>query len=124
MNSPYLSEEPDSTLNKHSFGYLKHEIEKRSRVRGITPVDLLNLPSSLNLVFDKIMRRGLVTLSEFATELAFTELEAEQLAKLLTRKGYLRVVDESVGSEPAYQIRFTSRQKRRIPSNIWHALDS
>ncbi|MDM8527777.1 hypothetical protein QUF58_06125 [Anaerolineales bacterium HSG24] len=122
MNRKHLLEQPNSTVNEHSFGYLQHEIETYSRVRGITPVDMLNLPGPLNLVFNKIMRSGLVTLSEFAHELTFTKPEAEQLAKLLIRKGYLRVTDESTG-EPAYQIRFASKRKRRIPSNIWQALD-
>ncbi|MDM8520391.1 hypothetical protein QUF64_10115 [Anaerolineales bacterium HSG6] len=124
MNSSHFLDKPDATINEHSFDQLHQEIEKLARVRGITPVDMLNLPSLLNLAFDKIMKRGLVTLSEFATVLVFTESQAEQLATLLIRKGYLRVTDEATLSEPAYQIRFANKRKRRIPSNIWQALES
>lgn len=123
MANSYPVKQASLTGSNDKFEYLQQELEQRAKVKGITPVDLLSLPATINNVFDKIMRRGLITLSEMADELDFTELQASHLATLLINKGYLRPADSSTNEEPSYQIRFTVKRKRRMPPNIWQALE-
>ncbi len=111
-----------SFQESHTFEYLRQEIETRTKVKGITPIDMLGLPAPLGDIFDKIMRRGLMTVEEMSGELDLAHEEADQLARLLVDKGYLRPIDGVTGKEYAYQIRFAIKRKRRLPRNIWDSL--
>lgn len=109
--------------SSQAFKSLHQEIQKRVEVKGITPIDMLSLPSPLSGVFDRIMRRGLMTVMEMADELKVTRDEARYLVDLLVSKGYLRSVDNIVHNDAAYQIRFAIKRKRKLPSSIWKSLD-
>jgi len=112
----------DQSQYSQMFQYLHTEIDKRTRVNGITPIDMLSLPNPLNNLFDKIMRQGSLSLTEVAEEVQTNATEAKELANLLINKGYLRLVEKRSDNEIIYQIRFAAKRKRRVPPKLWQAL--
>ncbi len=103
------------------FHTLQQEINARDKVQGISQLDILNLPPPLDSTLNSITRRGVITLSEFSQDLDMAQEQGENLAKLLVKKGYLRVVEHE--DELAYKVRYAPKRKRKVPTKVWDALD-
>jgi len=102
------------------FDRLQTEIDRRERVEGISPMDLLELPADLRKVVQTLARRGGMTVASLATELALAPSELAPLTEALVDKGLIE--PSAVEGQPGYRVRFTRRRAREIPFNIWDAL--
>jgi hypothetical protein len=105
---------------------LRRELENLSKVEGITPADVMNLPEPLRSGINKIMHEGSVTLSEFAAELKLEIAETRQLGQMLIEKGFLVATEAQADGEILYHARFAKSRKRvrGLPRDIWEKLDS
>jgi hypothetical protein len=105
------------------FDRLQRELEKRSRVEGITPADVMELPEPLRTAMNKIMRKGSMTLSELTAELNLRTAETRRLGEILVEKGFLSSIRREADGEIVYQTRFTRKHGRGVPFDIWKKLD-
>ncbi|MBU0496044.1 MAG: hypothetical protein KKA73_05790 [Chloroflexi bacterium] len=104
------------------FGRLQTELEIRERVEGITPTDLLDLPTDLRRVINIVMRQRQMSLTDIVFELDLRPSEAREVLDLLVDKGYLRVFE--VDGEQQYKTFLGRRRARDVPLDIWEALTS
>lgn len=108
------------------FDRLQQELKKRSKVEGITPADVMDLPEPLRTVMNKIMRKGSMTLSELAAELKLKTAEAHRLGQILVEKGFLNSTGGKADSEIVYRTHFARKARKRghgLPLDVWKALD-
>jgi DNA-binding MarR family transcriptional regulator len=105
------------------FDRLQRELKKRSKVEGITPADVMELPEPLRTAMNKIMRKGSMTLSELAAELKLKTAETRRLGQMLVEKGFLSSIRRKADGEIVYQTRFVRKRGRSVPLDIWKALD-
>jgi hypothetical protein len=103
------------------FDRLQRELKKRSKVEGITPADVMDLPEPLRTAMNKMMRRGSMTLSELAAELKLETAETRRLGQMLVENGFLSSLEREADGEIIYQTRFA--RKRGVPLDVWKALD-
>jgi hypothetical protein len=118
MGSPPLS-------TPHSAGWLMNvqEIEAKLNeldpVRGVTLMNVLELPEPVAKVLREVMRLRSVSLPQFAEALALGEGEASQLADVLVEKGFLRLQQRPSEATPTYRVRFDHSGGRGLASSVW-----
>jgi len=107
------------------FDRLQRELEKRSKVEGITPADAIGLPEPLRTAMNKIMRKGSMTLSELTAELNLKAAKARRLGEILIEKGFLNSTERKTDGEIVYRTRFAKSRKRGrgVPLDVWEKLD-
>ena len=88
-------------------------ISKLSTVDGITPLDIASLPPPLDSSMRKLMRKGSMTLEEFAAENELTEKDAQRICQMLVNKGYLRAEECEQSAGVVYRTYF-ARAKGRV----------
>jgi DNA-binding MarR family transcriptional regulator len=105
------------------FDRLQRELKKRSKVEGITPADVMDLPEPLRTAMHKMMRKGSMTLSELAAELKLKTAETRRLGQMLVERGFLSSIEREADGEIVYQTRFARKRGRSVPFDIWKAFD-
>lgn len=105
------------------FDRLQQELRKRSKVEGITPADVMDLPEPLRTAMNKMMRRGSMTLSELTAALKLKAAETRQLGEMLVEKGFLSSTEREADGEIVYRMRLARRRRRSVPRDIWKALE-
>lgn len=103
------------------FDRLQAEIEANERGDGISPVDLLDLPSEIATLIKRIIRLNGMRLTQVAQELGATPEQAQQSLDELVAKGYVRRVE--VKGELWYKARFAKKRSRSLSSAFWRSLD-
>jgi hypothetical protein len=100
---------------------LQDEIEARNENKGLSPIDLLDMPEALAAVINKIIRRNGMKLEEIAAELDQSVEETKASLEELVKKGSVRRVE--VKDEIWYKAQFARKADKVLSSNIWSALD-
>lgn len=103
------------------FDDLCHQLDAQDKVAGINQMDILNLPSPLDNTLTRIIRKGSITVSEFANGLHLTLEQGEYLIKMLVDKGYLHTAN--VGQQTVCKIHFARNPKNKIDTDVWDWLD-
>ena len=104
------------------FDRLQDELDARDNKKGLSPVDLLDMPEELTGVVNQIIRKNGMRLEEIAQHLNQSEEEAKKNLKLLVEKGYVREVQ--VKQEIWYKAQFGRKADKVVSDNIWSKLDS
>src|SRR5262245_49385032 len=99
------------------FEQLLSELASRPAVQGITMIDVLGMPAPLDSLLRHMIRRGALPLGGLAQELALAEDQARTIGTLLVEKG-LATVEEPVGGEPIYHVRFATARRRALPARL------
>jgi len=103
------------------FDRLQDEIDSRdSQDDGLSPADLLDMPSGLASVVKQIVRRNGMKLSDVAELLNESPETAQNMLDDLVEKGYVRQME--VKGVMWYKARF-GRRRSRLSSDFWSALD-
>lgn len=93
-------------------------------VRGVTLLNVLELPEPVAKLITEVMRRRKVTLAEFAEALGLNEGGAQTVCHLLVEKGFLRVIGSpSDDAELVYRVRFDHSSGRGLASSVWDSLE-
>ena len=103
------------------FNRLQDEIEAQEHQDGISPIDLLDLPSTISSIVKKIIRHNGMKLSQIAEEMDQPPEEVQKTLDGLVEKGYMRRVE--VKTEVWYKARFAKKKNRTLSSGFWNALD-
>ena len=103
------------------FNRLQDEIDSQEKQDGISPIDLLDLPSAISSIIKKIIRRNGMKLAQIAEELNQSPDETQETLDGLVEKGYVRRVE--VKEEVWYKARFAQKRTRSLSSGFWSALD-
>lgn len=86
---------------------------------GASMADVLALPAQLRDLVTWMMQREICSLNEIATRLGISLEEARQTIEGLVERGLAQHAgDDRYRSRPA------GRTRRRVPSDLWKALDS
>lgn len=104
------------------FNRLKDELAARDNTKGLSPIDLLDMPDELAEVVNQIIRRNGLKLEDVAQQLNQTEVEAKKALNKLVNKGYVRQVQ--VKQETWYKAQFGRKADRVVSDSIWSKLDS
>jgi hypothetical protein len=103
---------------KGGFEHIQQELNKRSKVEGITPLDVMELPEPLRTAMNKLMRKGSMTVGELAVELNIEMVEARQLGQMLVEKGLLSLVEQKADGEIVYRVRLGRTRERSVPLDL------
>lgn len=99
------------------FADLQRELAALAPVKGIAPVDILELPPAVTPAVRKMMRRAL-TLSELAAELDLNLEEAQQVGEILVEKGFLTSQREGDLADPIYKVYFARMRGQSIAIDL------
>lgn len=102
------------------FDRLQEDLDQREKMAGMSPADLLSMPSDEVAVVQTLARRGDLSLDDLAAALG---LPAEAVAATLERlreRGFARPVELPGGT--VYRTYFARKRPGRGMDNIWDQL--
>lgn len=102
------------------FKRLQDEIDAQQEQRGLSPVDLLDLPPALAGIIKKIVRRNGMALAQIAQELQQAPAEIQEMLDQLVEKGFLRRIE--VKDETWYKAQFGRKRDPATTVDVWSAL--
>ena len=97
---------------------MQQELNKRSKVEGITPLDVMELPEPLRTAMNKLMRKGSMTVGGLALELNIETVEARELGQTLVEKGFLHLGEQKTDGEIVYRVRLGRTRGRSMPLDL------
>jgi hypothetical protein len=100
-----------------TFADLRQQVAGLAPVKGIMPVDILQLPDSLATVVRKMMRGGM-PLSEVADDLTLSPEQAREIGDLLVEKGFLTSQEHAESGEVVYKVYFARMRGRDIAIDL------
>lgn len=100
-----------------AFADLQRQLAELAPVKGIAPVDILQLPAAITPAIRKMMRHGL-TLAELAQELDLSLDEARQVGDLLVDKGFLTSQQQGDSGDTIYRVYFARMRGQNIAVDI------
>ncbi len=106
------------SASAEKFARLQQALARLEKVKGVTPVEILELPSPLDEIVREMMRRGRLTLDELAAKLELAPEEARQLAELLIEKGFLQTEERQENGGVLYKVYFARMRGRNIPLDL------
>ena len=104
------------------FDRLQDELDARDNKKGLSPIDLLDMPPELTEVVNQIIRKNGMKLEEVAQRLNKSEDEAKEALNALIEKGYVREV--KVKQEIWYKAQFGRKADKVVSDNIWSKSDN
>jgi hypothetical protein len=104
------------------WGRVQAEIDAREGRRGLSPIDLLDLPRAERILFRRLLKERMITLTDAAAELAQSEEEAEQTLGALVAKTYL--IEFEKKGQKCYKILLARKEGKDLPFNIWDDLSA
>jgi hypothetical protein len=103
------------------FNRLQGELDARERSPGLHLSDLLVLPEALAGVLNWMLRQGCVSLADLTATLGQDEAAAREVLATLIEKGFVREVE--MRGETTYRVRLAPKRGRRMPDDLWRALE-
>ena len=100
-----------------AFADLKRQLADLAPVKGIAPVDILQLPAAITPAVRKMMRHGL-TLAELAQELDLSSDQARQVGDMLVEKGFLSSQLQGDSGDPIYKVYFARMRGQNIAVDL------
>jgi len=100
-----------------AFADLQRQLAELAPVKGIAPVDILQLPAAITPAVRKMMRHGL-TLAELAQELDLSLDRARQVGDLLVDKGFLTSQQQGDSGDTIYRVYFARMRGQNIAVDI------
>ena len=100
-----------------AFADLQRQLAELAPVKGIAPVDILQLPAAVTPAVRKMMRHGL-TLAELARELDLSLEQARQVGDMLVEKGFLTNQQQGVSSDIVYKVYFARMRGQNIAVDL------
>jgi hypothetical protein len=100
-----------------SFTDLQRQLAALAPVKGIAPVDILQLPAAITPAVRKMMRHGL-TLAELAQELDLSLDQARQVGDLLVDKGFLTSQQQGDSGDTIYKVYFARMRGQNIAVDL------
>ena len=100
-----------------AFADLQRQLAGLAPVKGIAPVDILQLPAAVTPAVRKMMRQGL-TLSELADELDLPLDQARQVGDILVEKGYLINQPQGDSGDIRYRVYFARKRGQNITVDL------
>ncbi|MDQ4077678.1 MAG: FeoC-like transcriptional regulator [Chloroflexota bacterium] len=97
------------------------ESDTEERDAGLDMADLLELPPEQRQVVNWMMRKRQATLAEIAAYLGKDEEVTRALLAELVGKGFVR--ERGTEGDQSYRIRYAPKKNRKVPLDIWQALD-
>lgn len=102
---------------------LRAKVSELDPVKGITLLNVLELPEPLARVLREVIRLRSVSLPQFAEALMLDETNAGALADMLVEKGFLRLIERPSDNVPVYRVRFDHTGGRGLASAIWDSFE-
>ena len=93
----------------------------RAFSKGLSPIDLLDIPEPLSPVLNQVIRRNGMKLEDIAAELGEPIANTRKMLDELTKKGYVQ--REVLNSEIWYKAQFGRKADKVLSQSIWAALD-
>lgn len=109
------------------FETLLTAVTELSPVKGVTLLNVYDLPDELAHVLTEVMRGRSLSVADFAETLSFTAVQAEQVGDVLVEKGFLQVRQRpdllEGGQIKMYRVQFERPKRRNLSSKVWDKLD-
>jgi hypothetical protein len=100
-----------------AFADLQRQLAELAPVKGIAPVDILQLPTAITPAVRKMMRHGL-TLAELAQEVDLSLDQARQVGDLLVDKGFLTSQQQGDSGDTIYRVYFARMRGQNIAVDL------
>ena len=100
-----------------AFADLVRQLAGLAPVKGIAPVDILQLPDAVTPAVRKMMRHGL-TLAELASEIDLPLDEARLVGDMLVEKGYLTNQQQRDSGDIVYRVNFARMRGQNITVDL------
>lgn len=101
-----------------TFDIIRDELDRVSRVESLSMVDVMALPDPLRQAMTGFVRKGPFTARDLSTELGLEAAQAEEIAALLLKKGYLRIEPGAADHEITYRISLGRVRGRNVPLDL------
>ncbi len=102
------------------WGRVQAEVEAREGRKGMSPLDLLELPKRQRDLMKKLLKQRVISLRDAATELQQSEAEATQTLCELVEKTFL--IEFEKKGEKHYKLLLARKEGKELPFNIWDEL--
>ena len=100
-----------------AFADLERQLADLAPVKGIAPVDILQLPAAITPAVRKMMRHGM-TLAELAQELDLSADQARQVGDMLVEKGFLTSQLQGDSGDTIYKVYFARMRGQNIAVDL------
>jgi len=111
-------------LAKRKFRRILRELNSRGDDR-IRPSDVVGFSEPLRSALNLAIRKGEVSLTEFASMVEFDREEAREIADILVARKLFQRSDKTDGNESYYETRPSAmtRPMKRPPIDLWKKID-
>lgn len=104
------------------YDRLQDDLDARNNKKGLSPIDLLDMPSDLADLVNQIIRKNGMKLEDVAKCLNQSQDEAQQTLDKLVKKGFVRRIE--VKQEVWYKAQFGRKADKVVSDTIWSKLDN
>ncbi len=100
---------------------IQSEIDKSTPNRGVSMSEIIDLtPPERRLVLE-LIKSGRLTRRKVAERLGITDAEAEETAKSLISKGYLKAAED--GGDKSYEVSLARKGSSKVQFDVWGPLE-
>ncbi len=103
------------------FGRLQDEMNAREKSPGLTMTDIFAMPDSSCRLLSWMLRQGEVDVESVARFEKQDERAARNTLSGFIQEGYVREI--ALNGKTVYRVRLAPKQNRKMPSNLWKALE-
>lgn len=103
------------------FERLQDEINARDDMGGLSPIDLLDMPETMAIIINAIVRNNGLQLEKISELVNLPEPQAKKLLDELIEKGFVRKV--RVKNKTWYKAQFKRKAEGSNRTGIWSILD-
>jgi predicted transcriptional regulator len=88
-------------------------------VKGVSALDILNLPDEIGQLIRILSNEKTMALAEIAQHFDLPESKTEEIMKVLVERGYMQVVNpETPQDQLRYRVYYARMRKRNIPLDL------
>lgn len=100
------------------FDALQQTLAKLDRVEGVTVIDIMKLPSPLDVTLKRMVKEPL-SLKTLSSVLELPVEKTHQLMELLVEKGYVKIDGQDRQGDYVYRIYFARTRKLSLPDGLF-----
>jgi DNA-binding MarR family transcriptional regulator len=108
-------------MSSDLFERLQDEIKARDDMGGLSPIDLLDMPESVAVIVNAIVRNNGLQRTKIAELVNLPEKQIQELLDDLVDKGFVRKVQ--VQDKTWYKAHFKRKAESGNRTGIWSILD-
>lgn len=100
------------------YQLLHDEIAELAPVEGTTPLGVAALPEPFDMILQRMIRQGAMSVEELAEALELPPHDAQHVGEHLVSKGYLRTEEKQGEGGTAFRVYLARMRRQNIPLDL------